>query len=354
MREQRTAEGHSVRAVYLYSGMADIAAETDDEPLFDACSALFENITEKRMFVTGGIGSSASGEMFTADYDLPNKHAYAESCAALGLALFARRMNLLESDAKYADTVERIIYNGFLSSISLDGKSFFYENPLEIDLDLHRRNEKLGMGHFPPAHRFEVFVCFAVSPNIYIFFFFDRRFYLQPATENSCQSVYVILLFIEVDFYISGDAETNYPYDGRISFPITKTTLLGLRSFLESQFRSLVLKSRYSLKRIRLYRKLRITTLCFIVAILYYLLFILEDCRFQFLLLFLCLRFTINCPMRNLTFYLGISTTLFPVYHPYFISFIACTEIYKEIPDNRNAYPYSCEQELYLLTKVLY
>ena len=107
VREQFTAEGHAVRAVYLYCAMADLALKYNDEGLKNACKRLFDNIADKRMYVTGGIGSSHDGEAFTVDYDLPNLVAYTESCAALGLILFANRMLLLENNAKYADVAER-------------------------------------------------------------------------------------------------------------------------------------------------------------------------------------------------------------------------------------------------------
>ena len=130
VRRQREAVGHAVRAAYLYASMAELAGYTDDEELFEACDALFDNITKKRMYITGGIGSSSSGEAFTVDYDLPNILAYSESCAAIGLVFFANKMLAMKPDSKYSDTVERVLYNGFLSSTSLSGDSFFYENPL--------------------------------------------------------------------------------------------------------------------------------------------------------------------------------------------------------------------------------
>jgi len=219
VREQTTAEGHSVRAVYLYSGMADIARETGDESLYNACRALYENITQKRMYISGGIGSSAHGEMFTVDYDLPNKAAYTESCAAIGLALFCRRMSELDCDSAYADTIERILYNGFLSSISLDGKSFFYENPLEIDLALHARNEKLNNGHFPPAHRFEVFGCSCCPPNITRFIASIGDF-----LYTCCGDTVYIHQYMSSNSAFDTDAgrvhiiqRTNYPYDGIVN-----------------------------------------------------------------------------------------------------------------------------------------
>lgn len=168
VREQSTAEGHAVRATYLYSGMADIAYEYEEDTLFQACRKIFENIAYKKMYITGGIGSGVIGEAFTIDYDLPNLTAYTESCAAIGLILFARRMLLLDADSLYSDVAERALYNGFLSSISLDGKSFFYENPLEIDPRLHKRDASIGNGttRFPIMQRLEVFDCSCCPPNI--------------------------------------------------------------------------------------------------------------------------------------------------------------------------------------------
>ena len=132
VRQMETAEGHCVRALYLYSAMADLAYEYQDEELLGVCRRIFLNIVRRRMYVTGGVGSTAHGEAFTVDYDLPNRTAYAESCASIALIFFARRMLRLEADSLYADTMERVLYNGFLSSVSLDGRKFFYVNPLEL------------------------------------------------------------------------------------------------------------------------------------------------------------------------------------------------------------------------------
>ncbi|MBQ7839327.1 MAG: glycoside hydrolase family 127 protein [Lachnospiraceae bacterium] len=142
VREQEEAFGHSVRAVYLYSGMADIARLTGDESLFDACEKLWDNITNKKMYVTGGIGSTHMGEAFTYAYDLPNDTAYAETCASIGLVFFARRMLEIRPDAKYANVMERALYNGILSGMALDGKSFFYVNPLEVNPEACHKDER--------------------------------------------------------------------------------------------------------------------------------------------------------------------------------------------------------------------
>ena len=167
VREQETAEGHAVRAVYLYSGMADLAYEYEDESLLNACRRLFHNIADRRMYVTGGIGSSARDEGFTIDYDLPNLTAYSETCAGIGLMFFAARMLKLETDSFYADVAERVLYNAFLSSTSLDGTAFFYENPIELDPRLLGRDvfarEPVRM---PSARRVKVFNVSCCPPNI--------------------------------------------------------------------------------------------------------------------------------------------------------------------------------------------
>ena len=168
-REQTEAVGHAVRAAYFYSGMADVAKLTGDKELKRACEKIFDDIKDRKMYVTGGIGSTSSGEAFTVPYDLPNLVAYSESCAAIGLAFFASRMLDLKIDSKYSDVIERVIYNGFLSSTSLDGKSFFYVNPLEIIPYLPSRENGTGYGksmRLPDLQRKEVFSCSCCPPNI--------------------------------------------------------------------------------------------------------------------------------------------------------------------------------------------
>lgn len=132
IRQQTTAEGHSVRALYLFSGVTDVAAETNDKELLEVCRQLWDNVTNRRMYVTGGVGSDHFGERFTFDYDLPNDSAYTETCASIALVFWAHRMLHVDLDGKYTDVMERALYNGVLSGISLDGKSFFYVNPLEV------------------------------------------------------------------------------------------------------------------------------------------------------------------------------------------------------------------------------
>ncbi|RVA87555.1 beta-L-arabinofuranosidase domain-containing protein, partial [Mesorhizobium sp. M7A.F.Ca.CA.004.02.1.1] len=131
VREQDKVVGHAVRAMYLYSGMADIATEYGDDTLRSALDLLWDDLTTKSLYITGGLGPSAHNEGFTSDYDLPNESAYAETCAAVGLVFWASRMLGMGPNARYADMMERALYNGSISGLSLDGSLFFYENPLE-------------------------------------------------------------------------------------------------------------------------------------------------------------------------------------------------------------------------------
>ena len=163
VREQDEAMGHAVRAMYLYSGMADIARLTDDASLKEACRKLFRSTSRDKMYITGGVGSTHIGEAFTFPYDLPNDTAYTESCAAIGLVFFARRMLEMEPKSVYADVMERALYNGVLSGIALDGKSFFYVNPLEVWPEASRRDaRKLHVKNV----RQKWFGCACCPPNI--------------------------------------------------------------------------------------------------------------------------------------------------------------------------------------------
>ncbi len=163
VREQNEATGHAVRAVYLYSGMADIARLTEDEGLLAACNTLWDNIVNKKMYITGGIGSTNHGEAFTYAYDLPNDMAYAETCASIGMVFFARRMLQIKPDARYANIMERELFNGVLSGMALDGKSFFYVNPLEVLPKACREDARKF--HVKPIRQ-KWFGCACCPPNI--------------------------------------------------------------------------------------------------------------------------------------------------------------------------------------------
>ena len=138
IREQDKVVGHAVRAMYLMAGVADLAHEYGDPTLLETCEALWNNLVHQRMYLTGGIGPSRHNEGFTFDYDLPDETAYAETCAAIALIMWNHRLLQFEGDGKYADVIERTMYNGFISGVSLDGESFFYVNPLASAGEHHR------------------------------------------------------------------------------------------------------------------------------------------------------------------------------------------------------------------------
>ena len=163
VREQDEAVGHAVRAVYLYSGMADIARLTEDDSLFDACRTLWDNIIQKKLYITGGIGATHIGEAFSFNYDLPNDTAYAETCASIGLVFFARRMLEICPDAQYADVMEQALYNTVLAGMALDGKSFFYVNPLEVLPEACHKDERKF--HVKPVRQ-KWFGCACCPPNL--------------------------------------------------------------------------------------------------------------------------------------------------------------------------------------------
>lgn len=212
VREQKTAEGHAVRACYLYAGMADVAAETGDIKLLSACRSIWKNIVEKRMYIHGGIGSIRFGERFTIDYDLPNEDAYAETCAAIALVFFAHRMLQIEPDSQYSDVIERALYNGIISGVSLDGTRFFYDNYLASFPGIHR------FACQKPPVRQEWFGCACCPPNLArLLASFGQYAYSQTAS-----SIFVHL-FVNglASFQVCGQEvrliqKTQYPWSGDV------------------------------------------------------------------------------------------------------------------------------------------
>ncbi|OPJ61561.1 glycoside hydrolase family 127 protein [Clostridium oryzae] len=217
VREQKDAVGHAVRAVYLYAGMADIAA-FGDESLKKACEELWQSITQRRMYVTGAIGSAAVGEAFTADYDLPNDTAYAETCAAIGLIFFAHRMLQLTPNSKYGDTMERALYNCVLAGMQLDGKRFFYVNPLEVNPEYD--GKITGYKHVLPE-RPKWFGCACCPPNV-ARLITSLGQYCWTESEDTIYSH----LFIggTADFETTKGCkvkvETGFPYDGKVAYRV--------------------------------------------------------------------------------------------------------------------------------------
>lgn len=163
VREQDEAVGHAVRAVYLYTGMAQVAKYTGDEELKHACERLWNSIEQEKLYITGGIGGTPEGEAFSYPFHLPNDRMYNETCASIGLVFFARRMLEMSPKSCYADVMERAIYNGVISGMALDGKSFFYVNPMEVEpegckQDAHRKHVAL------PRQKW--FGCACCPPNL--------------------------------------------------------------------------------------------------------------------------------------------------------------------------------------------
>ena len=215
VREQQDAEGHAVRAMYLYSGMADVARVTGDADLARACRTLWDSATRRRMYITGAVGSSEHGEAFTFDYDLPNDTVYGETCASIGLVFFAKRMLLLEPKGEYADVMERALYNGVISGMQLDGKRFFYVNPLEVvpeacEQDAYKR-------HVRPERQ-KWFGCACCPPNL-IRMLTSLEEYVATETGDA----------VYVNLYAGGEiradglvlkVETNYPWEGDVKLTV--------------------------------------------------------------------------------------------------------------------------------------
>ncbi len=221
VRELQKAEGHAVRAVYLYIAMCEAYLKTNDERLREACMRLFDDIVKHKLYVTGGIGSSAQGETFTTSYDLPNLEAYTESCAALGLELFALSLQQTELDHRFGDLIEKIMYNNMLSSTSLDGKAFFYENPLEIHLDDIDKETAIRAEyrkHYPLRHRLEVFNCSCCPPNINRLFARIGDFFFSETENTLIINQYAHLILQNEKITLR--SITDYPVSGRIHFVV--------------------------------------------------------------------------------------------------------------------------------------
>lgn len=230
IRETSTAEGHCVRLNYLMAGASDLAYETDDTVLFDACDRVFRNATEKRMYITGGQGSSSLGERYTIDYHLPSKSAYAETCAAISLGMYARRMELYRPDSRYGDVFERILYNGALSGVSVKGDSFFYENPLEIrneDYEVNYYDFESGH-HRAPRVRQKMFGCSCCPPNI-VRFIASLGGYIYAHDGNGTLFVHQFIASNAVQDGISVRMSTDFPNDGRICLEIKGAKRVAIR-----------------------------------------------------------------------------------------------------------------------------
>lgn len=219
VREQADIDGHAVRALYLLSGMVDVAAAPGDAELLDTCRRWFSSAAGRRMYVTGGVGPQRHGERFTFDYDLPNETAYAETCAAIALVFAAHRLLQAEPDAAYADVMERALYNGIPSGVSLEGDRFFYANPLAV----HREALNQPDRSHTSGRRQEWFGCACCPPNLARLLASLGQYVYSTADDG----VYVHL-------YAAGEADlsvgehkvrvaqrTDYPWDGKVRITLT-------------------------------------------------------------------------------------------------------------------------------------
>lgn len=221
VREQSVAVGHSVRAVYLYTAMADIARLTGDGKLREACERLWANTTGKQMYITGGIGATHLGEAFTFDHDLPNDTVYAETCASIGMIFWARRMLQLEAKSEYADVMERALYNNVLGSMAKDGKHFFYVNPLEVWPEASAKSP--DKFHVKPVRQ-KWFGCSCCPPNVArLISSLDE--YIYGVSEDG-QAVHVHLYIgSELSFETGGrkvslSQKSELPWNGRVEFSV--------------------------------------------------------------------------------------------------------------------------------------
>lgn len=226
-KDQREAVGHAVRAMYMYAAMADVMAMSNDSVYWDALTSCWENVTSGKMYITGGLGAAGDGERFGANYELPNRTAYTETCAAIGSVFWNYRMFLLSGDAKYLDVVEQTLYNGILSGIGLDGRTFFYTNAIEVrDFFRHADLE---------TRRSEWFVCSCCPPNL-------ARLMASLPSYAYAQRGHGVF----INLYLGGRAEfqidheklqletvTKYPWEGQVRIRIveapTSTIKLHIR-----------------------------------------------------------------------------------------------------------------------------
>ncbi len=225
LREAKDAVGHAVRAVYLYTGMADLSSETGDTELYEACKRLWKSITARQMYITGGIGSTVHGEAFSTDYDLPPDTSYAETCASIGLMFFASRMLENEVRGEYADVMEQAFYNTVLAGMQLDGKRFFYVNPLEC---------VPGISGVSPTHRHDLtqrpgwYACACCPPNAArLISSFGKYAYGENEDTAFCHLFAAGTVSFENG--ISIECDTEYPYGYTIKYRVSGKGRLAVR-----------------------------------------------------------------------------------------------------------------------------
>ena len=226
--EQDTAEGHAVRLVYMCTALADVAASTGNKDLEAVCRKIWRNIVDKRMFITGGIGSTVNGESFTLDYDLPNDTMYCETCASIGLIFFARQMLRLDADGEFADVMERALYNTALAGMALDGKHFFYLNPLEV---VPEKSEKDQTKSHVKVVRPDWLGCACCPPNLARLIASVEDYVFSESGKDI-----LVNLFIKSEMvrkYEDGEVtvriDADYPRSGKVQIHVDNSTKEAVR-----------------------------------------------------------------------------------------------------------------------------
>lgn len=219
--EQEKAEGHAVRLVYMAAAMAEVAAIHDDKRMFSAAKRLWDNVVKKRMYITGGIGSTVFGEAFTFDYDLPNDTMYCETCASIGLLFFARAMLKNDIDSEYAEIMEKTLYNNIIAGMALDGQHFFYVNPLAVDPESCKKDP--GKSHVKST-RPSWFGCACCPPNI-ARTITSLHDYIVSVKEN--QLFVHLYLDMEGVYKLNNQKvkliqKSNVPYEGEVEFDVSQ------------------------------------------------------------------------------------------------------------------------------------
>jgi DUF1680 family protein len=232
VREQQEAVGHSVRAVYMYTAMANLAEYTGDASLYAACVRLWNNTVHKQMYITGGIGSNHEREAFSCDYELPNDTVYAETCASIGLVFFAHSMLQIEAKGEYADVLERALYNTIIAGMSQDGKHYFYVNPLEVWPQACEHNP--GKHHVKPVRQ-KWYGCACCPPNVARLLASLGQYIYTTSNDTVYTHLYI---GGEADVNVDGSdirivQQTEYPWNGLVKLQLSlkqeKAFTLALR-----------------------------------------------------------------------------------------------------------------------------
>ncbi|GIO53788.1 glycoside hydrolase family 127 protein [Paenibacillus cineris] len=226
VREHEVATGHAVRAVYMYTAMADLALLKGDNALLEACRCLWDNIVQKQMYVTGSIGSTHHGEAFTFDYDLPNDTNYSETCASIGLIFFAQRLLQNEVKGEYADVMERALYNTVTAGIAGDGKHYFYVNPMEVWPAASEGNP--GKRHIKPVRQ-KWYGCACCPPNVSRLLSSLGQYIYSASDEALFVHLYI---GSQISHEVAGrsvqlDMESRLPWEGQVRLKVQEADGAG-------------------------------------------------------------------------------------------------------------------------------